>query len=159
MLPAPELALFALAALIMVLTPGPNMIYLISRSLCQGRKAGITSLFGVATGFLVHMFAAALGLTALFMAIPLAYDLLRWLGAAYLLWLAWQAVRPGARSPFEARELPPDSPARLFFMGFMTNALNAHPALGRYQDLVGSDLFTDTTFRPRTIGMSASKRF
>lgn len=42
---------------------------------------------------------------------------------------------------------------------FMTNALNAHPALGRYQDLVGSDLFTDTTFRPRTIGMSASKRF
>jgi threonine/homoserine/homoserine lactone efflux protein len=124
MLPASELALFALAALIMVLTPGPNMIYLISRSLCQGRKAGITSLFGVATGFLVHMFAAALGLTALFMAIPLAYDLLRWLGAAYLLWLAWQAIRPGARSPFEARELPADSPARLFFMGFMTNALN-----------------------------------
>lgn len=124
MIPVNELALFALAALVMVLTPGPNMIYLISRSLCQGRKAGITSLFGVATGFLVHMFAAAIGLTALFMAIPLAYDLLRWLGAAYLLWLAWQAIRPGARSPFEARELPADSPARLFLMGFMTNALN-----------------------------------
>jgi threonine/homoserine/homoserine lactone efflux protein len=124
MIPPTELALFALAALIMVLTPGPNMIYLISRSLCQGHRAGITSLFGVATGFLVHMFAAAVGLTALFMAIPLAYDLLRWLGAAYLLWLAWQALRPGARSPFEARELPEDSPARLFFMGFMTNALN-----------------------------------
>jgi len=107
-----------------VLTPGPNMIYLISRSLCQGHRAGMVSLFGVAAGFLVHLFAAAIGLTALFMAIPLAYDLLRWLGAAYLLWLAWQALRPGARSPFEARELPPDSPARLFFMGFMTNALN-----------------------------------
>lgn len=124
MIPVDELALFALAALIMVLTPGPNMIYLISRSLCQGRRAGITSLFGVVTGFLVHMLAAAIGLTALFLAIPLAYDLLRWLGAAYLLWLAWQALRPGARSPFEARELPADSPARLFFMGFMTNALN-----------------------------------
>lgn len=124
MIPAGEIALFALAALIMVLTPGPNMIYLISRSLCQGRRAGITSLFGVAAGFLVHMFAAAVGLTALFLAIPLAYDLLRWLGAVYLLWLAWQALRPGARSPFEARELPADSPARLFFMGFMTNALN-----------------------------------
>ncbi len=124
MIPAGEIALFALAALIMVLTPGPNMIYLISRSLCQGRRAGITSLFGVAAGFLVHMFAAAVGLTALFLAIPLAYDLLRWLGAVYLLWLAWQALRPGARSAFEARELPADSPARLFFMGFMTNALN-----------------------------------
>jgi threonine/homoserine/homoserine lactone efflux protein len=129
MIPAPELALFALAALIMVLTPGPNMVYLVSRSLCQGRQAGVISLMGVATGFLVHMFAAAAGITAVFMAIPLAYETLKWLGAAYLLWLAWQAIRPGAKSPFErgpfeARQLPPDSPARLFFMGFMTNALN-----------------------------------
>jgi threonine/homoserine/homoserine lactone efflux protein len=123
-IPAAELALFALAAFVMVLTPGPNMIYLISRSLAQGRAAGVISLFGVATGFLVHMFAAAAGLTAVFMAVPLAYDVLRWLGAAYLAWLAWQALRPGARSPFEARELPVDSPARLFAMGFLTNALN-----------------------------------
>jgi threonine/homoserine/homoserine lactone efflux protein len=65
-----SLALFALAALIMVMTPGPNMIYLVSRSLCQGRKAGIISLLGVAVGFLVHMFAAAIGRTAMFMATP-----------------------------------------------------------------------------------------
>jgi len=121
---AKDLALFACAALIMVLTPGPNMIYLLSRSLCQGRRAGVISLFGVAAGFLVHMFAAALGLTALFMTVPLAYDLLKWLGAAYLLYLAWAAVRPGAASPFQRRQLPPDSPAKLVFMGFMTNALN-----------------------------------
>jgi threonine/homoserine/homoserine lactone efflux protein len=124
MVPATDLAWFALAALIMVLTPGPNMVYLVSRSLCQGRRAGVTSLSGVAAGFLMHMFAAAAGLTAVFMAIPLAYEMLRWLGAAYLLWLAWQAFRPGARSPFEVRSMPADSPARLFFMGFMTNALN-----------------------------------
>ncbi|HEY6123913.1 MAG TPA: LysE family translocator [Steroidobacteraceae bacterium] len=125
MMPAHELMLFALAALIMVLTPGPNMIYLVSRSLCQGRKAAVISLFGVAAGFLVHMFAAAAGLTAMFMAIPLAYEILKWLGAAYLLWLAWQAVRPGAgSSPFDPRDLPADSPARLFVMGFLTNALN-----------------------------------
>jgi threonine/homoserine/homoserine lactone efflux protein len=123
-IPGSGLALFAVAALVMVLTPGPNMIYLVSRSLCQGRKAGVISLFGVAGGFLVHMFAAAAGLTAVFMTIPLAYELLRWLGAAYLLWLAWQAVRPGSRSPFEPRALPADSPARLVLMGFMTNALN-----------------------------------
>ena len=109
----------------MVLTPGPNMVYLVSRSLCQGRKAGVISLFGVAAGFLVHMFAAAAGLTAVFMAIPLAYEMLRWLGAAYLLWLAWQAVKPGAGgSPFEPRSLAADSPLKLFAMGFLTNALN-----------------------------------
>jgi threonine/homoserine/homoserine lactone efflux protein len=125
MMPAHELLLFALAAFVMVLTPGPNMIYLVSRSLCQGRKAAVISLFGVATGFLLHMFSAAAGLTAMFMAIPLGYEILKWLGAAYLLWLAWQAVRPGAASsPFEARALPADSPARLFLMGFLTNALN-----------------------------------
>lgn len=55
---------------------------------------------------------------------PLAYEVLKWAGAAYLLYLAWQAVKPGARSPFEARELPEDSPSRLFFMGFLTNVLN-----------------------------------
>jgi threonine/homoserine/homoserine lactone efflux protein len=125
MIPAPELALFALAALIMVLTPGPNMVYLVSRSLCQGRRAGVISLCGVAVGFLAHMLAAAAGLTAVFMAIPLGYELLKWLGAAYLLWLAWQAVRPGsAASPFEPRTLPADSPLKLFAMGFLTNALN-----------------------------------
>ncbi|MGA4471490.1 LysE family translocator [Ectopseudomonas chengduensis] len=124
MVPLNDLLLFAGAVLLMVLTPGPNMIYLISRSICQGRKAGVISLLGVILGFLVHMFAAALGITALFLAIPVAYDLLKWAGAAYLLYLAWQAVRPGARSPFEARQLPADPPSRLLLMGFLTNVLN-----------------------------------
>lgn len=124
MVPIYDLIIFAGAALIMVLTPGPNMIYLISRSICQGKRAGVISLLGVVTGFLVHMFAAALGLTALFMAVPLAYELLKWAGAAYLIYLAWQAMRPGARSPFEAKDLPADSPSKLFAMGLMTNLLN-----------------------------------
>lgn len=124
MVPLSDLLQFAGAALLMVLTPGPNMIYLVSRSICQGRKAGVISLLGVVLGFVVHMFAAALGITALFLAIPVAYDLLKWAGAAYLLYLAWQAVRPGARSPFEARQLPADPPSRLLLMGFMTNVLN-----------------------------------
>ena len=119
-----DLILFAGAALLMVLTPGPNMIYLISRSISQGRRAGVISLFGVVAGFLVHLLAAAVGLSALFLAIPLAYDILKWVGALYLLWLAWQAVKPGARSPFEAQDLPVDSAARLFLMGFLTNVLN-----------------------------------
>lgn len=124
MIPLEDLLLFSGAALLMALTPGPNMIYLISRSISQGRKAGVISLLGVVAGFLVHMFAAAVGLTALFLAVPLAYEVLKWAGALYLLWLAWQAVRPGARSPFEARDLPDDSTRKLFFMGFLTNLLN-----------------------------------
>lgn len=124
MVPVHELLMFAVAALLMVLTPGPNMIYLISRSICQGRAAGVISLLGVIAGFVVHMLAAAIGLTALFMAIPLAYEVLKWAGAAYLLYLAWQAVKPGARSPFEARDLPDDPPRKLFLMGFLTNLLN-----------------------------------
>jgi threonine/homoserine/homoserine lactone efflux protein len=124
MIPLTELLLFAGAALLMVLTPGPNMIYLISRSICQGRKAGVISLLGVVAGFLLHLFAAAVGLSALLLAEPLGYELLKWAGAAYLLWLAWQALKPGARSPFEPQQLPPDSASKLFAMGFLTNALN-----------------------------------
>lgn len=129
MIPLPDLLLFAGAALLMVLTPGPNMIYLISRSICQGRAAGVISLFGVVAGFFLHMLAAAIGLSAIFLAVPLAYELLKWLGALYLLLLAWEAVKPGARSPFEPRTLPPDSPRRLFLMGFLTNVLNPKVAV------------------------------
>ena len=129
MVPTHDLLIFAAACLLMVLTPGPNMIYLISRSICQGRQAGVTSLLGVVAGFFVHMFAAAAGLTAVFLAVPMAYEALKWAGALYLLWMAWQAVRPGARSPFEARELAPDSSSRLVLMGFMTSVLNPKVAV------------------------------
>lgn len=128
MVPLNDLLLFAGAALLMVLTPGPNMIYLMSRSICQGKRAGVLSLFGVIAAFLMHMLAAAIGLTALFMAVPLAYETLKWAGAAYLLYLAWQVVKPGARSPFEARDLPIDPPRKLILMGFITNLLN--PKIG-----------------------------
>lgn len=115
---------FALVSLGMVLTPGPNMIYIISRSICQGARAGIISLGGVAMGFVVYMLLAAFGITAILFAIPYAYDVLRLMGAAYLLYLAWQAVKPGGQSPFHVRDLAPDSPGRLFSMGFLTNVLN-----------------------------------
>lgn len=119
-----NLLAFAIIALGMVLTPGPNMVYLISRAICQGRSAGIISLGGVALGFVFYMLCAAFGITALVMAVPFAYDSIRIAGALYLLWLAWQAVRPGGRSPFEVKDLAIDPPAKLFAMGFLTNLLN-----------------------------------
>ncbi|WP_454748707.1 LysE family translocator [Ciceribacter selenitireducens] len=124
-----SLIAFALICLGMVLTPGPNMIYLVSRSICQGPAAGLVSLGGVALGFVFYMLMSALGITVLVMAVPFAYDALKFAGAAYLLWLAWQAVRPGGRSPFQVRDLPKDSPRKLFMMGLVTNLLNPKAAV------------------------------
>jgi threonine/homoserine/homoserine lactone efflux protein len=120
---------FTGAALLMALTPGPNMVYLISRALCQGRTAAVVSWVGVVLGFTVHMVCAAVGLSALFLAVPMGYELLRLAGACYLLWLAWQAVRPGARSPFEARDLPAEPRRKLFTMGLLTSILNPKVAI------------------------------
>ncbi|KJC39208.1 lysine transporter LysE [Bradyrhizobium sp. LTSP885] len=120
---------FALVCFGMVLTPGPNMMYLISRSITQGPAAGIVSLGGVALGFVFYMLCAAFGITALLFAIPYAYDALRFAGAAYLLWLAWQALKPGGRSPFQVRTLKVDGPHKLFAMGFVTNLLNPKIAM------------------------------
>jgi threonine/homoserine/homoserine lactone efflux protein len=122
---ANTLAAFALVALGMVLTPGPNMIYLITRSVTQGRMAGLISLLGVVLGFIVYLLCAVFGLTALLFAVPFAYETIRWTGAAYLLYLAWGAVKPGARSVLELRtDLVHDAPGKLFTMGLITNLLN-----------------------------------
>jgi threonine/homoserine/homoserine lactone efflux protein len=122
MISSTSFLVFVGAALLMAITPGPNMVYLVSRSLCQGRAAGVTSWLGVVLGFTFHMLCAAIGLTALFMAVPLGYEPLKFAGAFYLLWLAWQAVRPGSRSPFEARDLPAEPPRKLVVMGLLSAA-------------------------------------
>lgn len=126
---SPHVIAFGLVALGMVLTPGPNMLYLISRSVSQGPRAGLVSLAGVASGFVVYMLCAAFGITALMMAVPYAYDVLRFAGATYLLYLAWKTLRPGGRSLFLVRDLPPDRPRMLFAMGLLTNLLNPKIAL------------------------------
>ncbi len=90
-----NMLLFVVASVLLVLTPGPNLLYLISRTLAQGRTAGLVSLAGTTTGFVVHIIAAALGISAVFVAVPLAYDALRWAGAAYL---ALARVGRGARA-------------------------------------------------------------
>ncbi|MFD0534390.1 LysE family translocator [Actinomadura luteofluorescens] len=117
-------AAIALFALGLVLTPGPNMIYLVSRSVTQGRRAGLISLCGVAAGFLVYVAAATAGLTTIFTLVPPLYTAIKLASACYLLWLAWQTLRPGGTTAFEPRDLPADPPRRLFAMGLVTNLLN-----------------------------------
>ncbi|MEV7202113.1 LysE family translocator [Streptomyces griseoluteus] len=130
MLVEPSAALgVTVVALGMVLTPGPNMIYLVSRSITQGRRAGLISLGGVALGFLAYLLAAGLGLSVLFRAVPELYVAVKLAGAGYLAHLAWSALRPGGVPVFAPREVPPDSPRRLFAMGLMTNLLNPKIAI------------------------------
>jgi threonine/homoserine/homoserine lactone efflux protein len=120
---------FTILVVGMVLTPGPNMIYMISRAITQGRLAGIIAFSGVAVGFVIYLLCAVFGITALIFAVPYAYDALRLAGVAYLLWLAFDAVRPGGRSPFQIRKLPTASPRRLFLRGLFTNLLNPKIAI------------------------------
>lgn len=119
----------AFIALISALTPGPNMIYLVSRSICQGRVAGFISLAGIASGSLVYIVCTSLGITSIIMALPYAYDALRFAGAAYLLYLAWQALKPSGRAGFQVRNLPPDSNRKLFTIGLVTSVLNPKAAV------------------------------
>jgi threonine/homoserine/homoserine lactone efflux protein len=119
----------ALVALGMVLTPGPNMIYLVSRSIGQGWRAGMVSLAGTLVGFLVYMTMANVGLAAVFLVVPWLYTVVKLAGAAYLIYLAWKTLRPGGLSLFEARDLPRDSRAKLFRMGLVTNLLNPKAAI------------------------------
>jgi threonine/homoserine/homoserine lactone efflux protein len=119
----------AAIALGMALTPGPNMIYLVSRSVTQGRRAGLISLGGVACGFFVYLVAATVGVATIFALVPAVYTALKLAGAAYLLWLAFQAVRPGGTSVFAPTALPVDRPGKLFTMGLVTNLLNPKIAI------------------------------
>lgn len=130
MIPLTDILIFALAAFVLVISPGPNMIYLISRSITQGRKAGLISLAGVIFGFFFHIIMVSFGLTAVLFAVPLAYTLLKSLGVVYLLYLAYEAIKPNSKNIFEPKnDLPEDKPSKLFSIGFLTNVLNPKVAI------------------------------
>lgn len=123
------LLVFAALSLGLAATPGPNMLYLVSRALAQGTGAGMISLVGCQFGSLVIMLCAAAGLTAALFAVPYAWDVLRIGGAAYLMFLAWQCVRPGGQPIFSPRPMPQEPALRLFSVGFATAALNPKVAI------------------------------
>lgn len=130
MIPIHDLIFFIIAAFILVISPGPNMIYLISRTITQGRKAGLTSLAGVVCGFLFHIVMVSFGLTAVLFAVPYAYIVLKTLGTVYLLYLAYQAIKPNSKNIFEVdRNISIDRPRKLFTVGFLTNVLNPKVAV------------------------------
>ena len=127
MIPLDTWLLFVLACIALAMTPGPNQLYLVSRTLAQGRAAGLVSLAGTASGLAFHIAAAALGLSAVLAAVPAAYDTLRIAGAVYLLFLAWQAWRaPDAQAPGAPAVVPRGA---LFRDGALIGILNPKVAL------------------------------
>jgi threonine/homoserine/homoserine lactone efflux protein len=128
MLSGQTLLLFTIASFVLALTPGPVWLYLVSRTLAQGRRAGYFSMLGVTAGLAVHALFAALGLSVVLLAIPLAFDVIRLAGAAYLLWLAWTTIR-GEGLGFEARPLPPAADGALLRQAFVAAFLNPKVAI------------------------------
>ena len=122
------LVMFVAAGLLLNITPGPDVLYIVGRSLSQGRAAGVTSAVGIAAGCLVHIAAAALGLSALMLTWPLAYDIVRYVGAGYLIWLGAGALRSGAGA-LHVPGLERVSLGLAFRQGMVTNILNPKVAL------------------------------
>jgi threonine/homoserine/homoserine lactone efflux protein len=123
-----SLALFALASLVLAATPGPVWLYLLSRTLAQGRRAGYFSIFGVAAGLGVHACFAAFGLTVVLLAVPFAFDAIKLAGAAYLLWLAINTLR-GSGFSFTPQPLEPVPDRVLLRQAFVAAAINPKVAV------------------------------
>jgi len=125
-----QLSLFLGATLVFLLTPGPAVLYIVARSVSQGRAAGLASVAGVEAGNLVHAAAAALGLSSILVASSLAFGVVKYLGAAYLVWLGLRTLlaRPAAAAPGEAAPAAPTGWAT-FRQGFVVAVLNPKTAL------------------------------
>jgi threonine/homoserine/homoserine lactone efflux protein len=128
MLDLNTLPLFLTATIVLLLTPGPAVLYIITRSVDQGRRAGLVSVLGIEAGGLFHVAAAALGISAILMTSALAFDVVKYLGAAYLIYLGVQKLR--SRVDVEQTEVvQPDSLRRIFSQGVIVNVLNPKTAL------------------------------
>jgi threonine/homoserine/homoserine lactone efflux protein len=122
--------LFAAASLAFLVIPGPSVVYIVTRSLVQGRRAGLTSALGVQAGGLVHVVGAAIGVSALIASSATAFTIVKYAGAAYLVFLGLRKLllsRDGA--PAEPEEPAPTPAARLFWQGALVNVLNPKTAL------------------------------
>lgn len=123
------LALFCAAALALLVVPGPSVLYIVTRSMDQGRTAGLVSVLGIHTGTLAHIAAAAAGLSALLVSSALAFNIVRYLGAAYLIWLGLIRLLGREREERGATEIMERRLSRVYLQGAVVNLLNPKTAL------------------------------
>jgi threonine/homoserine/homoserine lactone efflux protein len=126
-----DLGLFVVTALVLNATPGADFLYTVTRTLQAGARGGVAAALGIGAGCVVHALAAALGLAALLAASAAAFALIKWIGAAYLLWLAFGMLRSAWSGRVARNEagVAPASSRRIFLQGFLTNVLNPKVAL------------------------------
>jgi threonine/homoserine/homoserine lactone efflux protein len=130
LLPPPrDLLLFVTAAALLLATPGPAVLYIVTRSVDQGVRAGLASSSGIATGGLVHVFAAVAGLSALLASSAAAYSVVKYAGAVYLVFLGIRKLREKTASPEEVAERPPTSLWRIYSQGVVVQILNPKSAM------------------------------
>jgi threonine/homoserine/homoserine lactone efflux protein len=135
MLDTTSLVVFLTATLALNLTPGPDMLYVIARSMGQGQKAGVVSALGIGAGCLAHTVAAAFGLSALLMSSAVAYDVVKYAGAAYLVYLGARALL-GESQTQERSELKPARLSSIFYQGVVTNVLNPKNVSGTLVNVI-----------------------
>jgi threonine/homoserine/homoserine lactone efflux protein len=129
-----QLLLFVVAGLLLNLTPGPDVLYIVSHALKWGARAGVVAAFGITAGCFVHIFAAAVGVSALLAASVTAFTVLKWIGAAYLVWVGIRMLRSSSLPAMELGPKQSRAPGNaelktIFLRGFATNALNPKVAL------------------------------
>lgn len=124
-----ELWLFVVSGLLLNVTPGPDTAYIVGRSIQVGWRGGVVAALGVGAGCLLHVFAAALGLSALLAASSAAFTLVKWVGAAYLCYLGARMLLARAPTPVAATGTGAISLRQVFLQGALTNALNPKVAL------------------------------
>ena len=124
-----SIGVFAVAATLLLLAPGPAVLYIVARSVEQGRIAGLASVFGITTGTLVHVLASTLGLSALLASSALAFALVKYAGAGYLTYMGVRRILKRTATPTSPLKLPRRSLARLYRDGFIVNLLNPKTAL------------------------------
>ena len=127
--PAHDLALFITAAIVLLLIPGPAVLYIIARSLDQGRRAGLASAAGIAIGTLVHVLAASLGLSALLLSSATAYSAMKYAGAAYLFYLGIKKFRERPRTENAMKSAEKIPMRNVFAQGIVVNVLNPKTAI------------------------------
>jgi threonine/homoserine/homoserine lactone efflux protein len=125
---ASTFALFVVAALVLLIVPGPSVLYIVARSVEGGRTAGLVSVLGVQTGALVHIAFAALGLSAILASSAVAFSVVKWLGAAYLVWLGLRRIF-GRDDEEDEVAVEPERLSRVFSQGVIVNTLNPKTAL------------------------------
>ena len=125
------LAVFLVATIALNLSPGPDMLYVISRSLGQGRRAGIVSALGIGAGTLVHTFVTAIGLSAVLLSVPIAFEFIKYAGAAYLAFLGVRMLLSSRSraSNLSSEAIAPSGLGTVFRQGVFTNVLNPKVAL------------------------------